>query len=131
MTSDREDYTSFIRDHADDATRKAVIDSSAVVCLAAPGAPVIYVSDVFETHTGYRANEVIGKSLAILQGVDTEIEAVAKFRALIAEGRPGLVKITNYRKDGTPFMHECDMRPISDRDGHVTHFIAIQKSIGP
>ncbi len=129
VTSDPQNYAAFIRDRADEDTQRSANGSSAVVCLATPGVPVIYVSDVFEAHTGYCPDEVVGKSLSILQGPDTEAASVARFRDLIARGEPGLIKITNYRKDGTPFTHECDMRPIKDDDGRVTHFVAIQKPI--
>ncbi|PJI91527.1 PAS domain S-box-containing protein [Yoonia maricola] len=129
MTIESDSYDVFIRDHADEDTRNAAIDSSAVVCLAAPGVPVLYVSDVFEAHTGYTPTEIVGRSLSILQGPDTEPEAVALFRKLIEEAKPGLIKITNYRKDGTPFTHECALRPISDSNGTVTHFVAIQKPV--
>ena len=102
---------------------------SAVVCLAAPGVPVVYVSSAFEAHTGYRPDEAIGRGLSFLQGPDTEPEAVSEFRRLIAEGAPGKIRITNYRKNGTRFVHECELRPVRDTDKKVTHFIAIQRPV--
>ena len=124
-----ETFDAFMRTYVDPATRAEVSDRSAVVCLAKPGVPVIYASDAFEAHTGYAPHEVLGKSLSMLQGPMTEPEAVEDFRVLIRNGRPGIVRITNYRKDKTPFVHECAMRPIKDKDGNVTHFIAIQTPV--
>lgn len=103
---------------------------SSVVCSASAGNPVIFASDAFESHTGYTAQEIIGKSLSILQGPKTEPEAIAKFRQLIADGEAGMVRITNYRKDGTLFIHECDFRPIRDPNNKVSQFIAIQRLVG-
>lgn len=123
------EYEAFLRDRADDDTRRAASNQSAVVCLAAPGVPVIYVSDSFEEYTGYPPAEVIGRSLSLLQGPDTEESAVATFRTLIENGQSGTICITNYRKDKTRFVHECALRPIRDGDGAVTHFIAIQKLV--
>lgn len=100
---------------------------SSVVCLAAEGVPVIFVSDAFESHTGYRPDEVIGRSLSLLQGPKTEEAAVEKFRKLISEGEAGAIRITNYRKNGEAFVHECEIRPIRDGDGKLTHFVAIQR----
>ncbi|MEM8803012.1 MAG: PAS domain-containing protein [Pseudomonadota bacterium] len=102
---------------------------SAVVCSAEPGNKVMYVSDAFEEHTGYTPGDAIGKNLSFLQGPDTEAEAVAQFQKLIKEEVAGLVRITNYRADGTKFLHECDMRPVRDKDERVTHFIAIQRPV--
>lgn len=104
-------------------------DHSAVVCLAVPGVPVVYVSSSFEAHTGYRPDEAIGRCLSFLQGPDTEPEAVEKFRRLISDGEPGFVKITNYQKDGTRFVHECEVRPVRDTDGNVAYFVAIQRPL--
>jgi PAS domain S-box-containing protein len=100
--------------------------SSSVLCSSAPGTPVVIVSDAFEAHTGYKTSEVIGRSLSFLQGPNTEAEAVEKFRNLIANGEAGTVQITNYRADGSEFVHECDFRPVRDSQDVITHFIAIQ-----
>jgi len=102
---------------------------SSVVCSAAKGTPVIYVSDAFEAHTGYAPHEAIGRNLSFLQGPKTEPDAVAKFRKLILEETAGVVRITNYRTDGSLFVHECDFRPVRNVHDDVTHFIAIQRLI--
>ncbi len=102
---------------------------SSVVCLADGGNPVVFVSDAFEAHTGYAPREAIGQNLSFLQGPGTEPEAVEQFRTLIKNGEAGLVRITNYRADGTKFLHECDFRPVRDKNEKVTHFIAIQRPV--
>lgn len=103
---------------------------SSVVCTAERGNPVLYVSDAFEAHTGYAPAQAIGRNLSFLQGPATEPEAVAAFRDLISSGKAGRVRITNYRRDGTTFVHECDFRPVRDAKDQVTHFIAVQRLIG-
>ncbi|MEO9824547.1 MAG: PAS domain-containing protein [Paracoccaceae bacterium] len=101
--------------------------SSSVLCSAAPGTPVVAVSDSFGAHTGYKPSEAIGRNLSFLQGPNTESEAVEKFRTLIANGEAGLVRITNYRADGSEFIHECDFRPVRDEQETITHFVTIQR----
>lgn len=100
-----------------------------MICAVSPGNPVVYVSEEFRAHTGYSLSDVIGQSLAILQGEETEEEAVERFRYLISTGTAGRVRITNYKKDKTKFLHECELRPIRDIDGNLTHFAAIQRSV--
>ena len=102
---------------------------SSVVCSAERGNPLVYVSEAFEQHTGYKPQDVVGKNLAFLQGPETETEAVERFRSLIKNEEAGLVRITNYRADGTKFLHECDFRPVRDKNENVTHFIAIQRPV--
>lgn len=107
----------------------AVSQHSAVICLATKGNPVIYVSDSFEAHTGYCAQDAVGRNLSFLQGPETEADAIQAFRNMIETATPGFVRITNYHKDGTTFIHECEMRPVLDKSGAPTHFIAIQRMV--
>lgn len=129
MTKRQHSYTSFIEDRLPPAERAEVEGESVVVCDAGPGNPVLFVSDAFEAYTGYPAVEVIGQNLSLLQGPASEASAVEQFRALMRDGQPGQVRITNYRKDGSQFLHECEFRPVRDAAGRITHFIAIQRPI--
>ena len=122
-----DDFEQFAQATRDGAYRAAMTSSSSVVCLAAPGTPVLYVSPLFTAHTGYTLEDVRGRSLSLLQGPETEPEAVDWFRRLIAARRAGRVAITNYRRDGTMFRHRCDLRPIWSPAGDVTHFVAVQR----
>lgn len=115
--------------HMSDGLKTDVACNAAVICTTEPGNPVVFVSDAFEAHTGYAPADVVGRSLAMLQGKGTEPEAVQLFRDLINSAKPGKIRITNYRKDGTEFLHECELRPIFDADGTVTHFAAIQRPV--
>ncbi|MEO9517669.1 MAG: PAS domain-containing protein [Paracoccaceae bacterium] len=102
---------------------------SSVVCSAEAGTPVLYVSEAFEAHTGYSPEVAVGQNLSFLQGPETEPESVAKFRELIANGLSGVVRITNYRADGSLFVHECDFRPVRDEKDAISHFVAIQRLV--
>ncbi len=123
-------FDRFVDDHFPQGEiNDALRDHSAVVCLATPGVPVVYVSSSFEAHTGYAPEEAIGRGLSFLQGPESEPESVEEFRRLIANGESGKIKITNYRKDGSSFVHECELRPIRDTAGTVTHFVAVQRPL--
>ncbi|MEL6585412.1 MAG: PAS domain-containing protein [Pseudomonadota bacterium] len=122
-------YTDFVDSRLEPETREAAHEHSAVICLAGPGAPVVYVSDAFKAHTGYDSAEAVGRNLSFLHGPKTEPEAVDAFRQLMEAGQPGTIRITNYRKDRSTFVHECEMRPIRDEAGAITHFIAIQRPL--
>lgn len=120
----------YIEQTFDTADQDLAKQHSSVVCAALPGNPVICVSDAFEAHTGYSQQAVIGRNLSLLQGPETEPEAVARFRDLIAKEEAGVVRITNYHADGRLFVHECDFRPVRNAQDQVTHFIAIQRLVG-
>lgn len=125
MTNDT--FQNFIERRLDADLGREAQSNSAVVCLASTGNAVVFVSEEFTAHTGYRAEEAIGKNLSFLQGPDTETDAVQRFRKLISTATAGMVRITNYRKDGSSFVHEVEMRPIHDTSGTLTHFVAIQR----
>lgn len=122
-------FTAFIERRLDAADCEGLAGESAIVCSADEGNQVLYVSEAFERHTGYAPSEAIGRNLSFLQGPATEPEAVEAFRELIRTGRAGSVRITNYRKDGSIFVHECEFRPVRDEAGALTHFIAIQRPV--
>jgi PAS domain S-box-containing protein len=129
LADNNDPFASFVANRLDDDAQEGLIGQSAVICSADEGNTVVFVSDAFEYHTGYSAAEAIGRNLAFLQGPATEEAAVKEFRRLIDTGTAGMVRITNYRKDGTLFLHECEFRPVKDADGKITHFVAIQRPV--
>ena len=77
-----------------------------------PDNPMIFVSDEFETQTGYSPDEAIGRNCRFLQGRDTSEDAIAAIRhGLKAETR-FTIDILNYRKNGSSFVNRLR---ISDR----------------
>lgn len=44
-------------------------------------------------------------------------------------GRPSVVQLLNYKKNGDPFINYLSITPIHDSKGHVTHFVGIQSDI--
>jgi len=94
-----------------------------------PDCPIIYANQAFERMCGYRRDEIIGRELCFPQGGRGGQPARAVLRAAIAEGRDARVTIRDSRKDGTPFWNVCSLSPIRDRNGVLTHFIAIHEDV--
>lgn len=94
-----------------------------------PDNPLIYVNSGFETITGYRKEEVIGRNCRFLQGPQTSPLAAEEIRQAIAQQRPCVVEILNYRKDGSPFWNRLSITPVRDSNGQLTHFIGILSDI--
>jgi PAS domain S-box-containing protein len=126
---DTDQFAKFVEQRLDADAREGLAGQSAVICSAEAGNQVIFVSAAFEQHTGYSVAEAVGRNLSFLQGPETEEAAVEEFRRLIRGGIAGTVLITNYRKDGTRFVHECEFRPVRDASGKVTHFVTIQRPV--
>ena len=94
-----------------------------------PDNPICDVNTAFERLTGYSASEIKGRNCRFLRGSDSEPEAVETLRRAIAEARPALTEILNYRRDGTPFRNAVMIAPLFDPDGSVRYFIGSQVEV--
>nr|AML77395.1 putative LOV domain-containing protein [Platycodon grandiflorus] len=100
-----------------------------------PDSPIIYVNSVFETITGYRADEVLGRNCRFLQYRDPRARrrhplvdpvVVSEIRRCLEEGIDFQGELLNFRKDGTPLVNRLRLAPLHGDDGIVTHIIGIQ-----
>lgn len=94
-----------------------------------PEHPVIYCNPAFESITGYRREEILGKNCRFLQGKDTDSKALEIIRKALRTDSECQVILKNYRKDGTTFWNALSVSPVRDRSGKLTHFIGVQRDI--
>ena len=124
-TRGRIEQALLLRERAIECSANAMTISSA----QAPDYPILYVNPAFERTTGYRADEVIGKSCRLLQGEDIEQVGLNEIRAALREQRAGRAVVRNYRKDGSLFWNDLFVSPVRDAQGVVTHFVASQYDV--
>ena len=93
------------------------------------GPRIVYVNRGFERMSGYTAAEVLGQSPRLLQGPATNREVVGRLRRELVDGQGFFGQTVNYKKDGTPFDIEWSVSPVADRDGHTTHYVAVQRDV--
>jgi PAS domain S-box-containing protein len=108
-----------------DATTNGVLIAS----MTRPGAPVVYANPAFESLTGYENGEFIGMNCRVLQGTDTDQPALDTLRAAMKAGRSTQVTLRNYRKDGTPFVNELSLSPVTDHGGALTHYVGVLNDV--
>lgn len=94
-----------------------------------PGPRIIYVNDGFCRMTGYSKEEVIGKTPRILQGPKTDQKVLEKLKRRLSEGQSFFGQTINYRKDGSEFINQWDIHPLTDEEGNVTHWVSYQHDI--
>jgi len=94
-----------------------------------PDNPLIYINDAFERVTGYPREEVLGNNCRMLQGDDSDPEAITAMREAIDAAEPVKVELINYRRDGTAFWNEVTIAPLRDENGDVTHFVGFQSDV--
>ncbi|HKK44406.1 MAG TPA: PAS domain S-box protein [Balneolaceae bacterium] len=94
-----------------------------------PGPRIVYVNDGFCKMTGYSKEEVIGKTPRILQGPKTDRKVLDKLKKRLSEGQSFFGQAVNYRKDGSEFINQWDIHPLTDSEGEITHWVSYQHDI--
>jgi diguanylate cyclase (GGDEF)-like protein/PAS domain S-box-containing protein len=94
-----------------------------------PGFPLVYVNQAFCEMTGYRPEEILGRSCKFLQGSETNAESLELVRNALSTGQRCTVVLENYRKDGTPFWNELSLTPLPDETGKLAYFIGVQHDV--
>jgi diguanylate cyclase (GGDEF)-like protein/PAS domain S-box-containing protein len=104
-----------------------------IVTEAAPldgeGPRIEYVNPAFSRLTGYRADEVVGRSVCMLRGARTDADVIARMRASLQRGETVREVVLNYCKDGSTCWMDLSVNPMRDAAGRITHFAAIERDI--
>lgn len=114
-------------------TPESLISNSLVAAVVSdprlPDNPIIACNAAFMALTGYAREEIVGRNCRFLRGERTEPEQTAMLRAAVADHRPLMVELINYRKDGTPFRNAVMIAPLFDDAGQVLYYIGSQMAI--
>ncbi len=94
-----------------------------------PDNPIIACNEAFRQLTGYDEGEIVGRNCRFLRGERTEPEQTAMLREAVAQRRPVMVELINYRKDGTPFRNAVMIAPLFDERGDLRYFLGSQMAI--
>jgi PAS domain S-box-containing protein len=100
---------------------------SIAVILTDPARRILWVNEDFCHITGYAPAEAIGKVPgALLQGPKTEQEAVNRIRKGLNQKISLREQLTNYRKNGEPYLCRLVIHPVFDAKHELTNFIAFE-----
>ena len=86
-----------------------------------------WVNEDFTRITGYELLEVVGRKPAeVLQGPDSEREAIRRIRKSLEAMIPFKDQLTNYRKNGEAYQCRLVIHPIFNAERELTNFIAFE-----
>ncbi len=88
--------------------------------------PIIAFNAAFEELTGYSETEILGRNCRFLSGPETEPWLSERITTAVAERRPVLVEILNYKRDGTAFRNAVLVAPVYDKQGVLEFFLGSQ-----
>jgi PAS domain S-box-containing protein len=114
-----------LRDRAIEASSAGIIITDA----REKDNPIIYANPAFSQMTGYSREELIGLNPRILQGPETDPNALESIRQALRTSQPCLTTLKNYRKNGTIFWNELFISPVRDSEGNLTHYIGVQTDV--
>ncbi|KAB1072590.1 PAS domain S-box protein [Methylobacterium planeticum] len=89
-----------------------------------PDNPIVFANAAFLALTGHDADDLLGRNCRLLQGPETDRDAVARIREAVEARQEIRIALTNYRKDGTPFWNELHVCPVFDEGGDLINFFA-------
>lgn len=94
-----------------------------------PGPEIVYVNEGFTRMTGYSREEAIGNTPRMLQGKKTDRAVLDKLKRRLKDGQSFFGHTVNYRKDGTEFINQWDIHPLTNNEGKITHWVSYQHDI--
>lgn len=97
--------------------------------LEKPGPKIVYVNEGFTKISGYSRDEIIGKTPRILQGPKTDRHTLDRLKNRLKTGRAFFGQAVNYRKDGSEFINQWDIHPLTNDEGKITHWVSYQHDI--
>ncbi|WKT43673.1 PAC motif [Fusarium oxysporum f. sp. vasinfectum] len=111
---------------------------SFVVCdITLEDCPIVYISDSFQTLTGYSLHEALGRNCRFLQAPDGKVErgstrqfvddgAVQTLKKNVQERRETQISMINYRKGGKPFLNYLSIIPIPWDTNEIRYYVGFQ-----
>ena len=96
-----------------------------------PPPAFVFVNPAFERLTGWRRDEVLGRSPLLLHGPETDAAEARRVGRLLKQGLPAHGELVNYTRDGRPYWVEFNILPLFDRGGRLTHFVSVASATSP
>jgi len=91
--------------------------------------PIVFVNDALLRRSGYTREQMLGQSMRLLHGPDTDQDEVARVVRAMRSVEPVSVELVNYTRDGERFWVESEMVPFADEAGINTHWVVVGRDV--
>jgi PAS domain S-box-containing protein len=88
-----------------------------------------YVNKKFELITGYKKDQLIGKSINILNSMIQYKDFFKRMWKIIKNGKEWKGEFYNKTKDGSLFWWDSSISPVKDEQGRIIKFLAVAEDI--
>lgn len=89
---------------------------------------IVFASHNLVTMTGYKIEEIIGKTPKLFQGKATSKQISSEIRMAVQKQQPFEKTVVNYRKSGEAYNCHVKGFPVFNKKGKLSHFIAFEKA---
>jgi PAS domain S-box-containing protein len=87
---------------------------------------ILYVNSAFTRLTGFAADEVIGKSVTLMDGPRTDPNRSAECEATLKNSKTYDATFFHYRKDGSEYLSRATVAPLIEPDGKAKFLMLIE-----
>ncbi|MFA5215224.1 HD domain-containing phosphohydrolase [Sulfuricurvum sp.] len=108
---------------------KTVVDQTNILSKTDTEGRITYVNKVFESISGYSKKELIGKKHNIIRHPDMPVTVFKELWETISRGEIWKGKFKNRKKDGSSYIVEATIFPLTDESGNIVEYIAIRHDI--
>ena len=95
----------------------------------APGPRILYANQGHERLFGYSHDEVVGRSPRMFQGPATDQAVLDRVRRRLRAGQEVSAETINYRKDGSEFVLQWEIAPVTDDRGEIVNWVGTQRDV--
>ena len=109
--------------------RRAIDNSPAAVVITNRAGTIEYVNAQFSAVTGYAVEECLGQNPRILK---SGLQCPGFYQHLwktLGEGKVWKGEFCNRKRNGDLYWEFASIAPITDTQGHITHFVAVKEDI--
>ncbi|MBU4486851.1 MAG: PAS domain S-box protein, partial [Candidatus Delongbacteria bacterium] len=107
----------------------AIKHSSESIIITDTNGIIEFVNPAFETATGYKSEEVLGKNPSVLKSNQHDKKFYENLWRTILSGKSWKGHFINKKKDGTFFEEEASVSPVFDNNGEIINFVALQRDV--
>jgi diguanylate cyclase (GGDEF)-like protein/PAS domain S-box-containing protein len=91
--------------------------------------PIIFANDAFLRRNDFARDDIIGQSMNLLHGPDTDLAVVERVRKAMADHRAVNAELVSYTSKGEPYWVEVEMVPFAGQGERASHWVVVGRDI--
>jgi len=94
-----------------------------------PPFEVMWASCDWLDFCGFANEDVVGKSLKVIQGPETDADSIVALMDAVARHDSINLRLTNYTRNGIPFDHDVEVQPLKNSSGEPVLYKVSSRNI--